>query len=103
MKHLAGTPLLQTQGLGRFSQSGGKVLLIRTNALDAAFKQRYEFDLLETLERRERVLIQSLWPSYLDVISFINSENWLGVLTDSGGLQSSLRPTPVFGQRRSSD
>jgi UDP-N-acetylglucosamine 2-epimerase len=93
------------QGLARFSESGGKVLLIRTNALDAALKQRGEFDLLETLERRAGVLIQSLWPSYLDVISFINSENCLGVFTDSGGLQeeAAVLRVPCITCRYSTD
>jgi len=75
------------QGIGKFSEDGGKVLLIRTNALDAALEQRGESNVVQTLETQSGVMVQGLWPSYLDVISFINSENCLGVFTDSGGLQ----------------
>lgn len=75
------------QGIGQFSEDGGKVVLIRTNAVNAALEQRGEADVLQNLERRSGVVVQDLWPSYLDVISFISSENCLGIFTDSGGLQ----------------
>jgi len=74
-------------GVAQFSDNGAKVVLIRSNALDAALQRNAEEDLLQALRGHSGFVIHSLWPSYRDVIRFINSANCLGVFTDSGGLQ----------------
>jgi UDP-N-acetylglucosamine 2-epimerase (non-hydrolysing) len=75
------------RGVAGFSEGGVNVVLVRTNALDSALKRHPEADLLPALRGRTNFLVQNLWPSYLDVIRFLNSPNCLGVFTDSGGLQ----------------
>jgi UDP-N-acetylglucosamine 2-epimerase (non-hydrolysing) len=75
------------RGVAGVSEGGVNVVLVRTNALDFALRRHPEVDLLPSLRGRPNFLVQKLWPSYLDVIRFLNSPNCLGVFTDSGGLQ----------------
>jgi UDP-N-acetylglucosamine 2-epimerase (non-hydrolysing) len=75
------------RGVAGLSESGVNVVLVRTNALDFALERHPEAALLPALRGRPNFLVQKLWPSYLDVIRFLNSPNCLGVFTDSGGLQ----------------
>jgi UDP-N-acetylglucosamine 2-epimerase (non-hydrolysing) len=58
-----------------------------TNALRSALEQHGMRELLRQAERRQGVLVQDLWPSYVSVIHFLRSANCLAVYTDSGGLQ----------------
>jgi UDP-N-acetylglucosamine 2-epimerase (non-hydrolysing) len=74
-------------GLAAYSDQGGKVVLIMTNALRAALEEYEMRPLLEDAERRHGLLVQNLWPSYLSVVHFLRSPNCLAVYTDSGGLQ----------------
>lgn len=74
-------------GVIKLSDSGLKVVLVRTNALDSALKRHAEAELLPDLRGRSNFIVQKLWASYLDVIRFIDSPNCLGIFTDSGGLQ----------------
>jgi UDP-N-acetylglucosamine 2-epimerase (non-hydrolysing) len=75
------------EGLSAYSDQGGKVVLIMTNALRAALEEYGMRPLLEDAERRHGLLVQNLWPSYLSVVHFLRSPNCLAVYTDSGGLQ----------------
>lgn len=75
------------EGLSAYSDQGGKVVLIMTNALRAALEEYGMRPLLEDAERRHGLLVQDLWPSYLSVVHFLRSPNCLAVYTDSGGLQ----------------
>jgi UDP-N-acetylglucosamine 2-epimerase (non-hydrolysing) len=74
------------KGIARLSRAGLKILLVKSNAMMAAIRH---FRLEDLLRRAEDtgVVICELWPSYLDVISFMLSEHCLGLYTDSGGLQ----------------
>ncbi|MCA1612634.1 MAG: UDP-N-acetylglucosamine 2-epimerase [Acidobacteria bacterium] len=74
-------------GLAAYSDQGGKVVLILTNALRSALEQHGMWGLLRDAERQHGVLVQELWPSYLSVVHFLRSPNCLAVYTDSGGLQ----------------
>lgn len=92
-------------GLRAFSARGGRVALIMTNALRSALAQHGMDSLLEEAERRDGVLVQELWPSYLDVIDFMRSPNCRAVFTDSGGLQeeANVLGTPCITCRYSTD
>jgi UDP-N-acetylglucosamine 2-epimerase len=75
------------EGLARFSELGGRVLLVNTNAFRAAVTKYNLVDLLQSIERKSGVLVHEMWPSYLDVIAFMQSDRCLALYTDSGGLQ----------------
>jgi UDP-N-acetylglucosamine 2-epimerase (non-hydrolysing) len=75
------------EGLAIYSDQGGKVVLIMTNALRAALEEYGMRPLLKDVERWHGLLVQNLWPSYLSVVHFLRSPNCLAVYTDSGGLQ----------------
>lgn len=72
--------------LARLCADGLLVVLIRTNALQSAIRQ---YRLLPLLEEAQRcgLWVQDLWPSYIDVVTFLSSPYCLAVYTDSGGLQ----------------
>jgi UDP-N-acetylglucosamine 2-epimerase len=74
------------KGMAKLSRAGMNLFLMRSNAMVAAIRH---FGLEEQLRRTESagVVICDLWPSYLDVISFMLSDHCLGLYTDSGGLQ----------------
>lgn len=93
------------KGLGAFSARGGRVALVMTNALRSALSQHGMDSVLREAERRDGVLVQELWPSYLDVIDFMRSPNCLAVFTDSGGLQeeANVLGTPCVTCRYSTD
>jgi UDP-N-acetylglucosamine 2-epimerase (non-hydrolysing) len=74
-------------GIARFGDLGGRVLLIATNAFRSAVQEYGMTDVLAGLERKHGVLVQGIWPSYLDVVEFMRSERCLALFTDSGGLQ----------------
>jgi UDP-N-acetylglucosamine 2-epimerase len=74
-------------GIARFSDQGGRVLLISTNALRSALKEHGMADVLPELERRHGLLVQGIWASYFDVVEFMKSAQCLALFTDSGGLQ----------------
>lgn len=91
-------------GIASFSERGGRVVLVMTNALRSAIRQHGMTNLLPQLEHRG-VLIQDLWPCYLDVIHFMRSSNCLAVFTDSGGLQeeANILGVPCITCRYSTD
>lgn len=93
------------EGLGRFSESGGRVLLVNTNAFRAAVTEHNLVDLLRTIERKSGVLVHEMWPSYLDVIAFLQSDRCLALYTDSGGLQeeANVLGVPCITCRYSTD
>lgn len=93
------------EGLGRFSELGGRVLLVNTNAFRAAVAKHNLVDLLESIERKSGVLVHEMWPSYLDVIAFLKSDRCLALYTDSGGLQeeANVLGVPCITCRYSTD
>ena len=102
------TPLRLTailRGLSRFAGSGGKLVLVMSNALRTAIERHNLHDLLRRLQRCEGVLVQDLWPSYFHVISFLKSPNCLAIFTDSGGLQeeANILGVPCITCRFSTD
>ncbi|WP_212002527.1 UDP-N-acetylglucosamine 2-epimerase [Chitinophaga sp. HK235] len=91
-------------GIARLSGEGMNILLVKSNAMMAAIHQ---FGLEEQLRLTEQagVKICELWPSYLDVISFMLSDYCLGLYTDSGGLQEEahILRVPCLTLRYSTD
>lgn len=92
-------------GLARFSELGGRVLLVNTNAFRAAVTKYNLVDLLQNIERKSGVSVHEMWPSYLDVIAFMQSDRCLALYTDSGGLQeeANVLGVPCITCRYSTD
>ena len=92
------------KGLSMLSKAGMNVMLVKTNALIAAIRH---FGLDEQFQQMETagVVVCEMWPSYLDVISFMMSEHCLGLYTDSGGLQEEahILGVPCLTLRYSTD
>jgi UDP-N-acetylglucosamine 2-epimerase len=92
------------KGIAKLSRTGMNVFLVKSNAMMAAI---HHFGLEEQLRRTESsgVVICDLWPSYLDVISFMLSDYCLGLYTDSGGLQEEahILQVPCLTLRYSTD
>jgi UDP-N-acetylglucosamine 2-epimerase (non-hydrolysing) len=74
------------RGVSMLSQQGCRILFIMTNAMRSALAHSEMKALLDNA-RRHGVVIQDLWPSYLDVVRFMRSSSCLAIFTDSGGLQ----------------
>lgn len=92
------------KGIAKLCREGMNIFLVKSNALMAAI---HHFRLEEHLLHAERsgVKVCDLWPSYLDVISFMLSDNCLGLYTDSGGLQEEahILGVPCLTLRYSTD
>ena len=73
-------------GLKGYLGAGGQVVLILTNAMKSAIKSHGLGWQVEALQK-VGLLVTDMWPSYLQVLEFIQSPQCLGVYTDSGGLQ----------------
>ncbi|MCW3464966.1 UDP-N-acetylglucosamine 2-epimerase [Chitinophaga nivalis] len=95
-------PLLR--GITRLSRQGMNVLLMKSNAMMAAI-EHFELDEALASAVRAGVNVCDLWPSYLDVVSFMLSEHCLGLYTDSGGLQEEahILGVPCLTMRYSTD
>jgi UDP-N-acetylglucosamine 2-epimerase (non-hydrolysing) len=73
-------------GLTRLAEDGHQIALIMSNALRGALKHHQLQSLLDRA-KQAGVVVQDLWPQYLDVITFLTSPHCKAVYTDSGGLQ----------------
>jgi UDP-N-acetylglucosamine 2-epimerase (non-hydrolysing) len=93
------------EGVSRFSRRGGRVAFVMTNAVRAALAEHGMEEVLRAAERQFGVLVQDLWPSYLDVVRFMRSPNCQAIFTDSGGLQeeANVLGVPCITCRHSTD